>query len=1576
MAFWLPQTIQKRLLFHVLQQVSVFSNVDLSNLHVSLGSSSQFSFDDLDLAVEELNIPGFDVKSGKVGHLDLKLNVSGGVGVNGKSLEFVVKPKLSRKESESGTFSLAKSIHDLTNSIIQFADTNQPGTSGNNSNNSNDTGEDINSEILNSPTTTSSSSSVSSKEEIEAAPAVSTLESVRNRILNVALSKLMITFEDISFKILFEDEEIIDIKLEKVFLNTVENNVRRIKVHNLSVHKRKKVSDVPSTRNMAHSLYHSQAEPASLYMSAMESQEKEGGDTSDNSVGSGSSDEQWESGKELLFVNSIDISFEGLSSIDDLGLKDLLVNIDTVRISVDDILDLNESVLDLVVKTIFKGQSEKTPQPSTLSGYRRFQREQDILEGIAFLAVKANLIRIDFAQDFSLCFKTVNLDSLGNKEYVITIDSFEFKGGGLSSNHTTAPIIRGVIKPNESRFSLLHDINVSLTIPALSELFAFSQRICDFVSLLENKIVKKGLARPKSPAQEQRILTGTRFITIALHMDGYELLLKIENVGSNTASDVFKTNSIKILRKKEDHYDLLLNLLGVSIAVSKSRMQLNFFDENLEESLLTSKTFCGIKEVIVEDEFSRLKDLIEDLKQLAPSFHIQDQTKNKERKNSYLKRSVRILHSSNIIYKNTAAASFALIIDSINFKVKNFLKPHFGILDGRFSNIALAATEEGNLVAFSKQISLERLFAKESQVILKPITQMKSDKPIFYFQRKSSGRLRVTLRNVELYYYAKWLDFLKDPKGAGSEGMGDHKDSTHSSHSWELKLVDSSIFLIPYRLSAALVVVIDRFTMSGKAPVFQSKGLLNSGTLLLIDDFSTVKRQENKERPSLVSYYAHQGFSAIGKLETTSLNVQLYKGVISLGIKLHSLALSLCADSAHTMVQLCIDLKLPLTFPDEKKYNYNNEDLVDVFKDVDLEFFNSSHIKHENDHDVGGRDNLIVIENSFIDGEHAHDVENDADPIESIDEAANDSSSDFTNQTITLQEGYLDSAREEESLDLEDDKNEAEIQLDLEVGKITLKLFDGYDWKYTRKSISLTIDQVDREIKAVGNGHQGEGRVESAVFDSIYVSANTADHVNLRKRVSEEVQGEQKASAFSKKANLHPSRFYKALVLLEKLKLSFIGYRVDNPSKEESDWSTDLLNKCDVSVQKFEVVDNVPTSTWNKFLTLSRHEQWPRDRPIFSAQLSTVRPIDFLMATELIVNLEIAPLRLHVDQDALDFLVKFGEFKDRRFELIDEYPDTIFFQKFNTNSVRLKLDYKPKKVDYAGLRSGHTSELMNFFILEGAKLTLKGVVLYGVNGGPELMTNLKAVWAPDIASKQLPGVLEGFAPVKSIAALGSGVKALVTVPLSEYRQDRRFGKSLKNGCNVFLKTTTGDFVKIGVKLASGTQTILENTEEIFGGSGADGRIPRTDDQVVDMETLLQEDQLVGGSNPKIRGQNPAALVIDPSKNDGGQPKIVSLYADQPLDLHKGLEEAYLSLEKHIHLVYDVVWKTKGEIKDTQAGTAAAAVTVAKVAPVAIIRPLIGATEAVVRTLQGISNQFDKDQINNLNDKYKSHSSDE
>lgn len=46
--------------------------------------------------------------------------------------------------------------------------------------------------------------------------------------------------------------------------------------------------------------------------------------------------------------------------------------------------------------------------------------------------------------------------------------------------------------------------------------------------------------------------------------------------------------------------------------------------------------------------------------------------------------------------------------------------------------------------------------------------------------------------------------------------------------------------------------------------------------------------------------------------------------------------------------------------------------------------------------------------------------------------------------------------------------------------------------------------------------------------------------------------------------------------------------------------------------------------------------------------------------------------------------------------------------------IELKLDYKPKRVDFAALREGKTIELMNFFHFDGAEMTLRHITLSGV----------------------------------------------------------------------------------------------------------------------------------------------------------------------------------------------------------------------------------------------------------------------
>ena len=300
------------------------------------------------------------------------------------------------------------------------------------------------------------------------------------------------------------------------------------------------------------------------------------------------------------------------------------------------------------------------------------------------------------------------------------------------------------------------------------------------------------------------------------------------------------------------------------------------------------------------------------------------------------------------------------------------------------------------------------------------------------------------------------------------------------------------------------------------------------------------------------------------------------------------------------------------------------------------------------------------------------------------------------------------------------------------------------------------------------------------------------------------------------------------------------------------------------------------------------------------------------------------PLRLHVDQDALDFVTRFFEFREDSATPSNSRAEAPFLQRVEIKSVPVKLSFKPKRVDYAGLRSGHTTEFMNFFILEDADMVLRHVIIYGVSGFDKLGKTLNDIWMPDVKRNQLPGVLAGLAPVRSLVNVGGGVKDLVVVPIREYRKDGRVVRSFQKGALAFAKTTTSELAKLGAKLAIGTQTVLQGAEGI----------------------LSPKDQ-----RPDVSGGWENAELDDEEK------KRISLYAEQPVGVIQGLRGGYASLERDLLMAKDAIVAMPGEIMESGSASGAAR-AVLRSAPTVILRPAMGVSKAVGQTLMGATNSLD------------------
>ena len=165
-----------------------------------------------------------------------------------------------------------------------------------------------------------------------------------------------------------------------------------------------------------------------------------------------------------------------------------------------------------------------------------------------------------------------------------------------------------------------------------------------------------------------------------------------------------------------------------------------------------------------------------------------------------------------------------------------------------------------------------------------------------------------------------------------------------------------------------------------------------------------------------------------------------------------------------------------------------------------------------------------------------------------------------------------------------------------------------------------------------------------------------------------------------------------------------------------------------------------------------------------------------------------------------------------------------------------------------------------------------------ITGWPRFFDMLNDLWTPDVKATQLVDVISGVSPIRSVVNVGSGVADLVLLPIAQYKKDGRIVRGVQKGTTAFVKSTAMEAIKLGARLATGTQVILEQAENVLGGQFKDAITAET--VQVSPEDFMGHD--FGSSD-------------DEEHSD-----LISKYAEQPADVKEGVQSAYRSLQKNFN----------------------------------------------------------------------------
>lgn len=388
-------------------------------------------------------------------------------------------------------------------------------------------------------------------------------------------------------------------------------------------------------------------------------------------------------------------------------------------------------------------------------------------------------------------------------------------------------------------------------------------------------------------------------------------------------------------------------------------------------------------------------------------------------------------------------------------------------------------------------------------------------------------------------------------------------------------------------------------------------------------------------------------------------------------------------------------------------------------------------------------------------------------------------------------------------------------------------------------------------------------------------------------------------------------------------------------------------------------------------------------------------------APEYRASVQCLPLRLTVDQDAVDFLAEFAQLcalptyveEEGEQDFVtaagmclpsEEIPGlgestvllhrkedscppaagaALFFQQVHVGGMLLSVDYRAKRLDVDALRRGDLWELVNLLpLLEGLQVHFRSVTVNGAKGFGEVLNKVVKDWSADLNRTQILRSLTGVTPIRSFANIGGGFADMVLEPLKQYRTGsdaEQVSRTMLRGLISFLRHMTIESIDLTERVFVGAQAALEYANTRLGKDGASERaLPRMHAGTI-RDQLSREDAAIpdiGGATSSGSGWLPV---------ERGAANFL-----QPDSAAEGLQEAGENLTRGLRHAGPFLVRPLLEI---QRGASREQVlrSVVSGIPMCVLRPALGATAAATTAIRGVRNSVDPSHRREVVRKYKS-----